>query len=237
MRNPLNIAVVGVTGYTGFELARILVRHPDVEASTFYVREPNGLNCLGELFPQLRGRGEGPLRKLSVDAIVDSKAGTAFLATPHETSAQLVPQLAEAGLRVVDLSGAFRFRSAETFTSWYKLSPPPSKWLAEAVYGVPEFYADKIKDARIVANPGCYATSVILALRPLTDAGWLAGSSAIASREPAARARNYAVICNSSSWTKTSRPTIFFLIVTPQKSWSTPGLINRRSSSRRICCP
>jgi N-acetyl-gamma-glutamyl-phosphate reductase len=179
MRNPRNIAVVGVTGYTGFELARLVVRHPAVEASTFYVREPNGLNCLGELFPQLRGSGEGPLRKLSVEAIIGSKAGTAFLATPHDVSAQLAPELAEAGLRVVDLSGAFRFRSAETFTSWYKLSPPPEKWLAEAVYGVPEFYADKIKDARIVANPGCYATSVILALRPLTDAGWIAADSGV----------------------------------------------------------
>jgi N-acetyl-gamma-glutamyl-phosphate reductase len=131
------------------------------------------------LFPQLRGCGEGPLRKLSVDAIVDSKAGTAFLATPHDTSAELAPQLAEAGLRVVDLSGAFRFRSAGTFTQWYQLPAPPDKWLAEAVYGVPEFYADKLKDARIVANPGCYATSVILALRPLTDAGCIAADTSV----------------------------------------------------------
>src|ERR1700680_476877 len=150
MKNLNHIAAVGVQGYTGFELARILVRHPTVEASTFYMRETNGANCLGELFPQLRGRGDAPLRTFSVDAITASKAGTAFLATPHDVSSELAPALVEAGLRVVDLSGAFRFRSQETFTRWYKSPAPPAKWLTEAVYGVPEIYADKIKDARIV---------------------------------------------------------------------------------------
>ena len=118
MRHPLQIAVVGVTGYTGFELARILLRHPDVKSPVFYVRETHGAKCLAELFPQLRGLGEAPLRPLSVDAITQSSAGTAFLATPHEVSAEIAPALVEAGLRVVDLSGAFRFRSAETFKSW-----------------------------------------------------------------------------------------------------------------------
>jgi N-acetyl-gamma-glutamyl-phosphate reductase len=179
VRNPNHIAVVGVTGYTGFELARILVRHPRVEAATFYVRDTHGAKCLDELFPQLRGRGDAPLRTFSVEAIAGSKAGTVFLATPHDVSATLVPALVEAGLRVVDLSGAFRFRDQETFTNWYKLASPPANLLAEAVYGVPEFYAHKIKDARIVANPGCYATSVILALRPLTDVGWIAVDSSV----------------------------------------------------------
>ncbi len=179
MRNLNHIAVVGVTGYTGFELARILVRHPRVEAATFYVRDTNGAKCLDELFPQLRGRGDAPLRTFSVEAITGSTAGTAFLATPHDVSAPLAPALVEAGLRVVDLSGAFRFRDQETFASWYKLAAPPADLLAEAVYGVPEIYAEKIKDARIVANPGCYATSVILALRPLTEAGWIAADRSV----------------------------------------------------------
>ncbi|MDP9146129.1 MAG: N-acetyl-gamma-glutamyl-phosphate reductase [Acidobacteriota bacterium] len=177
MRNLHHLAVVGATGYTGFELSRILLRHPGVESAAFYVRDTNGAKCLSELFPQLRGRGDGPLRTLSLDSIIASKAGTAFLATPHATSAELAPALAHAGLRVVDLSGAFRFRSAETFTSWYNLPAPPSEWLSEAVYGVPEIYAEKIKDARIVANPGCYATSVILAVRPLSEAGWISADS------------------------------------------------------------
>src|ERR1700676_1307059 len=140
MRNLDHIAVVGVTGYTGFELARILVRHPAVKASTFYMRDTQGAKCLDELFPQLRGRGDAPLQTFSVDAITASKAGVAFLATPHDVSALLAPALVTAGLRVVDLSGAFRFRSQETFTRWYKSPAPPAKWLSEAVYGVPEIY-------------------------------------------------------------------------------------------------
>src|SRR6202049_3508424 len=179
MRNLDHIAVVGVTGYTGFELARILVRHPAVKASTFYMRDTQGSKFSDELFPQLRGRGDAPLQTFSVDAITTSKAGVAFLATPHDVSAELAPALVAAGLRVVDLSGAFRFRSGETFTNWYKLAAAPAELLAEAAYGVPEMYAAQIKNARIVANPGCYATSVILALRPLTDAGWIAAGSTV----------------------------------------------------------
>jgi N-acetyl-gamma-glutamyl-phosphate reductase len=179
MRDARHIAVVGVTGYTGFELAKILLRHSSVETPVFYVRENNGAKCLSELFPQLRGWGEAPLRPLSLDAITASKAATAFLATPHEVSAETAPALLQAGMRVVDLSGAFRFRSAETFTSWYKLPAPPANWLAESVYGLPELYSKEIATARLVANPGCYATSVILALRPLTDANLLRSGSTV----------------------------------------------------------
>ena len=179
MRNPLQVAVVGVTGYTGLELARILVRHPALPPPVFYVRETKGANCLAELFPQFRCWGEAPLRPLSVDAIISSNAGTAFLATPHEVSAQLAPALLEAGLRVVDLSGAFRFHKAETFTLWYKLPAPHAAWLSEAVYGIPELYSSEIAKARLVANPGCYATSVILALRPLTQANLLAPGAGV----------------------------------------------------------
>lgn len=181
MRDPRHIAVLGVTGYTGFELARILLRHPAVASRTFYVRDTRGHRCLSQLFPQLRGSGEAPLRELSVDAIIASTAGTAFLATPHEFSAQTVPALLDAGLRVVDLSGAFRFRSAATFTSWYQLAAPPAALLQESVYGLPELYSGSqtLSAARLVANPGCYATSVILALKPLVDSGLIAGNSNI----------------------------------------------------------
>jgi N-acetyl-gamma-glutamyl-phosphate reductase len=179
MRKPEQIAVVGVTGYTGFELAHILVRHPAVKSPVFYVRETQGKKCLAELFPQLRGVGEAPLRSLSVSEITSSNAGTAFLATPHEVSAEIAPALLQAGLRVVDLSGAFRFRSADTFASWYKLPTPHASWLSEAVYGLPELYAAKIASARLIANPGCYATSVILALRPLAEAGLIAEGSSV----------------------------------------------------------
>ena len=180
MRDPYNIAVIGVSGYTGFELATLLLRHPGIRKPTFYVRETNGARCLSELFPQLRGWGEASLKPLSLETIAGGSAGTAFLATPHEVSAELAPRLLDAGLRVIDLSGAFRFASADTYSSWYKLpTPPHASRLGEAVYGLPELYAERIKGARLIANPGCYATSVILALRPLQDAGLLAAGHTI----------------------------------------------------------
>ncbi len=179
MKNSRNIAVVGVSGYTGFELAKLLLRHPEVEALTFYVREPQGARCLTEMFPQLRGWGQAPVRELSVEAITASGAGTAFLATPHEASAELAPGLLDAGMKVVDLSGAFRFAEAATFERWYKAPTPHAAWLGEAVYGLPEFYEKEIAAARLIANPGCYATSVILALRPLAAAGWIAAGDSV----------------------------------------------------------
>src|SRR5580704_8594488 len=174
MRDPRQVAVVGVTGYTGLELAGILLRHPALASTTFYVREKSGAHCIAELFPQFRGWGQALLCPLSLDAITSSPAGTAFLATPHDVSAELAPALLEAGLRVIDLSGAFRFREPETFSSWYKLPTPHAGFLGEAVYGLPELYSEDIAKARLVANPGCYATSVILALRPLAEAGFIA---------------------------------------------------------------
>ena len=111
MNDPQRVAVVGATGYAGFELARLLLRHPGISKPTFYLRESaKPVNCLTEIFPQLRGWGEAPCRPFSVEAIAASGASVAFLATPHEASLELVPQLLDAGLRVVDLSGAFRFR-------------------------------------------------------------------------------------------------------------------------------
>lgn len=179
MIDPRHIAVVGVSGYSGFELAKLLLRHPEPEALTFYVRDPQGKRCVSELFPQLRGWGEAPVRQLSVDAILAGGAGAAFLATPHEASAEIAPRLLEAGIRVIDLSGAFRFHDPGVFTSWYNLPAPHTPWLDRAVYGLPEFYADSISRAQLIANPGCYATSVILALRPLSAAGWIASGSSV----------------------------------------------------------
>jgi N-acetyl-gamma-glutamyl-phosphate reductase len=179
MKDPKNIAVVGVSGYTGFELAKILLRHPEAKALTFYVREPQGARCLTELFPQLRGFGQAPVRSLSLGAIGESGAGTAFLATPHEASAEIAPRLLQAGMRVADLNGAFRFREPATFERWYKLPTPHAAWLGEAVYGLPEFYAKEIAQARLIANPGCYATSVILAVRPLAAAEWIAPNTSV----------------------------------------------------------
>lgn len=179
MRDSRQVAVIGATGYAGFELAKLLLRHPAIAPPTFYLRQSNGVRCLAEIFPHLRGWGEAPVRPFSLEAIWGTKAGTAFLATPHEASAEIVPELVEAGLRVVDLSGAFRFRDPETFSRWYNLPAPPAKWLAEAVYGLPELYREALAPARLVANPGCYPTSVILALKPLVQVGWISGQRGV----------------------------------------------------------
>ncbi len=176
MSDHCRVAVVGVTGYAGFELARLLLRHPQIEKPTFFLREGNAnVRCLTELFPQLRGWGDAPCRPLSAEAVAASGAEVVFLSTPHEASIELVPALlaANPALRVVDLSGAFRFRDPGTFTAWYKLPAPDTETLAHAVYGLPELYADALPNARIVGNPGCYPTSVILGLRPLVEAGWI----------------------------------------------------------------
>jgi N-acetyl-gamma-glutamyl-phosphate reductase len=173
------IAVVGVSGYTGFELAKLLLRHPAGSAVTFFMRDTQGAHCLFELFPQLRGIGRAPVRPLSVENILSTGAKTAFLATPHEASSELAPRLLETGLKVIDLSGAFRFRDAAVFQSWYKLPAPHAAWLDSAVYGLPEFYRKELATAQLVANPGCYATSVILAVRPLTQAGLIDSSSGV----------------------------------------------------------
>jgi N-acetyl-gamma-glutamyl-phosphate reductase len=176
MNDPLRVAVVGATGYAGCELARLLLRHPQIERPTFYLRgEHANLRCLSELYPQLRGWGEAPCRPLSVEAIARSGAQAVFLATPHEASLELVPALLSANpaLRTVDLSGAFRFRKPDTFAEWYRFAAPDAATLSEAVYGLPELYADQLAKARLVANPGCYATAVILGLRPLVEAGWI----------------------------------------------------------------
>lgn len=174
MSGRAKVAVVGATGYAGYELAKLLLRHSQVETPTFFLRDAN-VRCLTELYPQLRGWGEAPCKALSVEAVAKSGAEIVFLSTPHEASLELVPELLAANphLRVVDLSGAFRFRNPETFEKWYKLTAPSAGILAGAVYGLPELYADELQNARLVANPGCYPTSVILGLRPLVEAKWI----------------------------------------------------------------
>lgn len=177
MTAQTQVAVVGATGYSGFELAKLLLRHPHVERPVFFLRDSGKgeplPKCLTQVFPHLRGWGEAPCRAFSVEAVAESGAKVAFLATPHEASLEMAPALVAAGLRVVDLSGAFRFREAATFNDWYKLPAPDAALLREAVYGMPELYGDALPQARLVANPGCYPTSAILGLKPLRQAGWL----------------------------------------------------------------
>lgn len=178
MTNAARVAVIGATGYAGFELSQLLLRHPQIERPTFFLRNGAGRDaavprCLSELFPRLRGWAEASCHPFSVEAVVASGADAVFLATPHEASLGLVPELCAAGLRVVDLSGAFRFRDAQVLSRWYKMAAPSQPLLDGAVYGLPELYAERLAGARLVANPGCYPTSVVLGLWPLVEAGWL----------------------------------------------------------------
>ncbi len=174
-----SVAVVGATGYAGYELARLLLRHPHTRPPVFYLRDTGGARCIAEVFPALRGWGEAPCRPFSLDAVTESGADFVFLATPHEASLEHAPALLESGQRVVDLSGAFRFRDAETLERWYKLPAPQESARNQSIYGLPELYAHSLAGARLVANPGCYATAVILGLRPLVEAGWIARSRGI----------------------------------------------------------
>ena len=243
MNDPVRVAVVGATGYAGFELARLLLRHPQIEKPTFYLRDAHAnVHCLTELYPQLRGWGEAPCKPLSVEAIAQSGAQAVFLSTPHEASLELVPALlaANPSLRIVDLSGAFRFRKPETFAEWYKLAAPDAATLSEAVYGLPELYADALPKARLVANPGCYPTSVILGAaasggRRLDQHGARNRVRLQIRRQrrgQRTQARN--AFCGSA-WKFPSLRT--FLAPPHAGSRGTHGLgVRKTSSSRRTCC-
>ena len=150
------VAIVGVTGYTGQELDRLLRCHPEIEVAGRFASKADAKTG-AEAFSLER------LRSGSPDAVV--------LATEHDLSHDLVPQLLEEGYRVLDMSGAFRLPEASQYSEWYGFEHQSTVLLKESVYGLPEFYADRIQKARLVANPGCYATATILPLRPLYLAG------------------------------------------------------------------
>src|ERR1700719_37460 len=172
----LKIAVLGATGYSGLELTRLLLRHPRREPPAL-LRRPSETDTtpnLAEMFPSLSGNGSYPLQPLSWPALKQQNVELLFLATPHEASRWLVPEAIAQGRRVIDLSGAWRLKQAQN-RAVYAFKDADSVTAAEltekAVYGLPELSSDCIPDAALVANPGCYATSVILALAPLLKAG------------------------------------------------------------------
>jgi N-acetyl-gamma-glutamyl-phosphate reductase len=167
--------VIGATGYAGCELLTILARHPAASVTCLMSSGRDGKKAFAieHSHPKLRGRFSVLCEPLNVDRVVNSGSNVVFLATPHETSLQIVPGLLESGLRVVDLSGAFRLKDPSAYTRWYGFDHHATETLAEAVYGIPELDASAIAKARLVSNPGCYPTSVILALAPLVRAGWV----------------------------------------------------------------
>ena len=171
----LKTAVLGATGYAGCELARLLLGHPKVKPPLLLSREGEGsASRLDQLYPALRGAGPLPLEPFSWAKLRSGGVRLLFLATPHELSRELAPEALDRGLRVVDLSGAWRLKDARNRAVYAFKDGDPAKAArldAEAVYGLPELHRKRIAAARLVANPGCYATSVIVGLAPLARAG------------------------------------------------------------------
>jgi N-acetyl-gamma-glutamyl-phosphate reductase len=187
MTNAPQTAVVGVTGYAGAELANLLLHHPRLqgrppvfagrpESNITAKDEARGGVPLEEIHPQLAGRYASGLKQqpFSWELLTSRGVDVLFLATPHQQSREWVPEALARGIRVIDLSGAWRL-SAPANRAIYNFDDDGTELAAEtqarAVYGLPELHRAEIASARLVANPGCYATSVILALRPLVAAG------------------------------------------------------------------
>ena len=159
----VKVGIINVTGYTGVELARLLHQHPQVELTSVTGRSAAGQK-LGTVFPHLA----------SIDLTIEAEIGEvdlAFSAMPHKDSAKQVVPLLEGGTKVVDISADFRLKEAGDYLSWYGFTHPVPELLKQAVYGLPELYRPQLVSAQLVANPGCYPTSAILALAPAVKAG------------------------------------------------------------------
>jgi N-acetyl-gamma-glutamyl-phosphate reductase len=175
MAKRFKAAVIGGSGYGGAEIIRRLLRHPDVDlvrvASVDYIGEP-----IGAAHPSLEGATNLRFEGLS-PAEAAGGMDIVLLGLPHKVSAQKMPELMEAGAKIVDLSGDFRLRNAASYKRYYGVDHPcPEKLDGTFVYGLPELNREAIKKARYVASPGCFATTIELALLPLAKAGWLDGS-------------------------------------------------------------
>jgi N-acetyl-gamma-glutamyl-phosphate reductase len=162
----LKVGVVGGTGYTGVELLRLLVEHPGVALQVITSRANVGAR-VDELFPNLRGRCGLRFTEPEADAL--SGCDVVFFATPNGTAMQWVPAMLESGTRIIDLAADFRLQDPELWARWYGQAHACPELLSEAVYGLPEMNRDRIRGARLVANPGCYPTAVVLGLLPLME--------------------------------------------------------------------
>ncbi len=170
------VSIAGATGYTGIELLRLLVKHPEVEIVTLTAESHAGKN-IAEVAPSLKGWLDQTLVKLSPE--VAQGCDVLFLALPHTISMQHVPELLQSGRKIIDLSADYRLHDAQVYGDWYKTPHLNPELLSKAVYGLPELHRKKIKQAQLVANPGCYPTGAILALAPLIQQHWVDGQSII----------------------------------------------------------
>ncbi len=164
----LKVGIVGGTGYTGVELLRLLAQHSAVEICTITSRGDAG-TPVSAMFPSLRGRVD---LNFEDPAVANLKAcDIVFFATPNGVAMQQAPELLDAGVRIVDLAADFRISDIAEWEKWYGMQHASPEWVAKAVYGLPEVNREAIREARLVANPGCYPTAVQLGFLPLVEAG------------------------------------------------------------------
>jgi N-acetyl-gamma-glutamyl-phosphate reductase len=160
----VNVGIIGATGYAGEELIDILLRHPGVKIRNISAKIEKAQN-ISDIFPRFKGRIDLICKTPDIKEITDT-SDLVFLALPHTVSMEIVSKLLPAGKKVIDLSADYRLRDIKIYKKFYNVIHKDKKHLAEAVYGLPEIYRTKIKNARLIANPGCYPTVSILALAP-----------------------------------------------------------------------
>jgi N-acetyl-gamma-glutamyl-phosphate reductase len=164
----IKVGIVGGTGYTGVELLRLLAQHPEAEIVAITSRGDAG-TAVSSMFPSLRGRLS---LKFQDPASANLKAcDVVFFATPNGVAMQQAPALLDAGVRVIDLAADFRIRDVGEWGQWYGMQHASPEWVGKAVYGLPEHHRAAIRNAQLVANPGCYPTAVQLGFMPLLEAG------------------------------------------------------------------
>jgi N-acetyl-gamma-glutamyl-phosphate reductase len=173
----IKVGIVGGTGYTGVELLRLLAAHPEVQLTAITSRKEDGLP-VADMFPSLRGHVD--LAFSAPDKADLSKCDVVFFATPHGVAMAQAPELLKAGVKVIDLAADFRIKDQASFEKWYKIPHTAPELLEEAVYGLAELNREDIKKARLVANPGCYPTTMQLGYYPLLKAGVIDAGSLIA---------------------------------------------------------
>ncbi|MCX7923126.1 MAG: N-acetyl-gamma-glutamyl-phosphate reductase [Clostridia bacterium] len=161
----VNVGVIGATGYVGIEIVRLLQKHPDINITSVVSQSFVGQK-ISDIYPNLKNVFDMECEALDIDKVAD-KADILITALPHGISKEVIPKLIAKGKRVIDHSGDFRYKSVETYEKWYGIKHEMPDLLELSVYGLPELYRKEIKDARLVANPGCYPTCSILGIAPL----------------------------------------------------------------------